>query len=327
MTTVSHSRKSSADQGRIAALDQFRGALIFLMIAANFLLVYRAIPDWFKHSHIRGVITVIDLGAPLFIFAVGVAAGLALPHSRQRFGTAATVRRYLRRGLILIIFGLLGSYLLHHPFWRDWEILQTIGLATWVALPLFFTRPVWQLVAALALVVGYQLIGHLGYWAWLQAFDVGGLGGVLGVLPWAAVMLIGSTLSQATRPSAGQLHVRLLQAGFVSLGLGLAWSLFLLPDKPLVTGSYVFLTTGLGGLLLWVFTWFHRHGIESWWLTLFGMNPLIVFILSALCSLALQAAVPDTSGLLPILASLVVIYAVCVIIARFLYRQNIFLRL
>ena len=49
----------------------FRGLAIVLMILANFLAGAAVVPGWLKHAPDAGL-TVIDLIAPFFIFAIGL---------------------------------------------------------------------------------------------------------------------------------------------------------------------------------------------------------------------------------------------------------------
>ena len=56
---------------RLNAIDQFRGFAIFLMILANYMNNVEIIPGWLKHADDIGF-TVIDLIAPMFVFAMGL---------------------------------------------------------------------------------------------------------------------------------------------------------------------------------------------------------------------------------------------------------------
>lgn len=81
---------------RIEALDEFRGLLMFILIAADFLAGYTFVPAWFKHSQTFGTINIIDLGAPLFIFCVGVSLGLVFLRCSTNDEVVAANRRYVR---------------------------------------------------------------------------------------------------------------------------------------------------------------------------------------------------------------------------------------
>ncbi len=71
--------------GRLAAIDQFRGFAIFLMVLADFLGDVERVPAWLKHAPDIGY-TLIDLIAPMFIFAIGLTFGISF--RRRLRGTA-----------------------------------------------------------------------------------------------------------------------------------------------------------------------------------------------------------------------------------------------
>jgi len=62
--------------GRLDAIDQFCGFAILLMVLADYLVDVNIVPAWLKHAPDIGY-TVIDLIAPLFVFAIGLTFGLS----------------------------------------------------------------------------------------------------------------------------------------------------------------------------------------------------------------------------------------------------------
>ena len=62
---------------RFDAVDQFRGLAIVLMVLANYLAGVDIVPAWLRHAPDIGL-TVIDLIAPFFIFAIGITYGISL---------------------------------------------------------------------------------------------------------------------------------------------------------------------------------------------------------------------------------------------------------
>ena len=80
---------STASRGCIAAIDQFRGFAILVMILADYLNNINSIPAWFKHAPDIGY-TIIDLVAPLFIFAIGLTYGISFRQRFERFGAWKT---------------------------------------------------------------------------------------------------------------------------------------------------------------------------------------------------------------------------------------------
>jgi predicted acyltransferase len=171
---------------RIEFLDQFRGFTVLLMIVVNVLAEFTLTPAWLKHSMVLGTITIPDFVITMFMFIIGVALDLAFFRSRERRGAGRTMERFLRRGLLLIAFGLLGSLLLGRDLIGVWGVFQTIGLAGIIALPFMFLPPRVRPVTVLLLVAAYPAIVALGFGRWLEAHDTGRPGGIPGGLAWQA---------------------------------------------------------------------------------------------------------------------------------------------
>jgi predicted acyltransferase len=319
---------SPAVPPRIEALDEFRGFLLLLMIAANFLLSYKFVPDWLKHSTVFGKITLTDLGAPLFIFAVGISLGLVFRGINTATDLQVARNRYIRRGLVLIAFGVIGSVITHRPILRDWEIFQTIGLAGIIALPFITLTPARRIGAAVLLMLTFQAISRADYGVWLRQLDVGGLGGTLGGIAWAGIILIGSTVSQRLRDNGRPLRRQLLAIGLIAATLTVIIRPFQPFDKRLVTGSYLALTTSLAALTLWGFVEVtNRLRHRFWPFTVLGANSLVTFITHGIVILALQAAFPPTSPSSLALIALAALYAACFVVAGYLYHRRLFIRL
>src|SRR5512140_710666 len=80
------STSPQAGSGRLASIDQFRGLSIVLMVLANYLAGVTLVPAWLRHAPDIGL-TVIDLIAPFFIFAIALTYGLSWSRRRARDGT------------------------------------------------------------------------------------------------------------------------------------------------------------------------------------------------------------------------------------------------
>ena len=66
------------------------------MVLANYLGGIRVVPAWLKHAPDVGL-TVADLIAPFFIFAIGLTYGLSARRRMQTAGKAKTVQHFLVR--------------------------------------------------------------------------------------------------------------------------------------------------------------------------------------------------------------------------------------
>lgn len=313
---------------RIESLDLFRGVFLFILIAADYLSFYTFVPDWFKHSKLFGTISIIDLGAPLFIFAVGISLGLVFLRCATGEEIAAASSRYVRRGLVLIAFGVIGSVIQHKGIVRDWEIFQTIGLAGIVALPFITLPPRTRIAAAVLLMLTFQAIGRYEYGDWLRHADVGGLGGILGGLAWAGLILVGSTVSAPLRSDPKKTRAVLVTMGLAALVVSALIMPFQPFDKRLATLSYLALTTGLAAFaLLACIAVTRKTRVRLLPFTILGSNALVTFIVHGIGLLALTTLIPASSPMRTVLPALAVLYASCYASAGWLYLHRMFVRL
>src|SRR5512136_285651 len=95
-TTSPTAVRSPAPRERLEAIDQFRGFAILLMVLADYLSKPESVPAWLKHAHDVGF-TIIDLIAPLFIFAIGLTYGMSFHRRLSRNGGWQTAVDFIRR--------------------------------------------------------------------------------------------------------------------------------------------------------------------------------------------------------------------------------------
>src|SRR5512141_1697418 len=93
---------------RILSIDQFRGFAILTMVLANFMGGILIIPAWLKHAPDIGL-TVIDLIAPFFIFAISLTFGLSFNRRYEKDGPFRTYSFFLTRYLAIIGMGAIIS--------------------------------------------------------------------------------------------------------------------------------------------------------------------------------------------------------------------------
>src|SRR5512140_94077 len=89
---------------RILSIDQFRGFAILTMVPANFMVGILIIPAWLKHAPDIGL-TVIDLIAPFFIFAIGLTYRLSFQRRFTLIGAFKTYSQFFTRYLAIVGLG------------------------------------------------------------------------------------------------------------------------------------------------------------------------------------------------------------------------------
>ena len=302
----------------IESLDVFRGMTIAAMILVNNPGDWTFVFPPLMHEYWTGW-TFADLLFPWFIFIMGFAMPLAFLRRREQGHPIPHLyRRIVRRTALLIVLGLVLNAVSAWPAalpLRFTGVLQRIALSYLIAagIVLHFDVRGWIVAAALLL---------LGHWAVLTLvpFDGHPAGtltpehnlagyvdalvfgrhasthdaeGLLGVLSSAATAIIGALAGQLVRRrSTEEARVaKLAIAGASTFAAGELWSSVFPVSKPLWTGSYVLVVTGLA-MLLFACTYVivDRWQVRSWarpflWL---GVNPLALYFLSDVVGHLLQ---------------------------------------
>jgi predicted acyltransferase len=264
---------------RIASIDQFRGLAIILMVLANFLGGVASVPAWLKHAPDVGL-TVIDLIAPFFIFAIGLTYGLSFRRRLKRDGNWVTVWHFVWRWAIIMAIGMVigeGEILFgmsSSPV--DWGVLQAIAAAGLLTMLVLNLPTLTRLGIGLALLASYQLL--LNHY-WLATVLASAHGGPLGALSWTAMLIIATALADVFHDAQGGRKsfpwiAALILAGGIILGF------FEPVSKNRVSSSYVLISLGASALLFWAFYLLvDRARVKLPALGLWGKNPLLLYML------------------------------------------------
>jgi predicted acyltransferase len=263
---------------RLDAIDQFRGFAILLMVLADYLARPQNVPAWLKHTHDVGL-TIIDLIAPLFIFAIGLTYGLSFRRRLARSGGWQTGVDFLRRYAALIGIGflltLLGDLTGIYESTVNWGLLQALGAAGLLTLLVIWLRWPWRLVAGLVLLAAYQLLLDR---FWLQDVLDALHGGPWAALAWGSMLILATVLADFYHDLQLRRFYPWLSLLSLAVGTGL---MFAVPvSKNRVSASYVLITLGVSALIFGVF-----HFLESRWrlrlpiLTEWGKNALLLYLL------------------------------------------------
>ena len=264
---------------RLEAIDQFRGFAILLMILANYMNNVSLIPNWLKHSDDIGY-TVIDLIAPMFVFAMGLTYGLSFRRRSVRDGAWNTYQHFLTRYLALLGLGYLVTLVWElsgiQPPSVNWGLLQALGAAGLIALPFIRLSTSWRWVIGLGILAGYQLLLDR---FWLEEVLIAPHNGPGGAFSWGAMLILATAMADIYQDERRNRWIfPLLSFGLVVLSLFL--SLLLPISKDRASFSYVLLSLGLSGLVFTLFVlldtkWHLRLPILTDW----GRNPLLLYLL------------------------------------------------
>ncbi len=264
---------------RLASIDCFRGFAVMMMALGSHLFLVEAWPDWLRHAP-DGKLTLADLGAPWFIFAIGLTYGASLRRRWARDGPAITAWHFLRRCLSLFAIGF-GMAFVQIALGRNeggvyWGVLQAIAVALVLTLPTLLLPPAPRALVGLALLGGYQAL-MTRYW--LAAVLAAPHGGPAGSLGWTSLLIL-CTVCADLYLDPKRREVVFPAAGALALTAGLALSAMAPISKLRISASYVLVSLGAAVLLFWVFhlmterlRW-RLDGFATW-----GKNPLVLYLL------------------------------------------------
>jgi len=264
---------------RISSLDQFRGFAILTMVLANYMGGVKLIPAWLKHAPDIGL-TIIDLIAPFFIFAIALTFGLSFHRRVERDGALRTYSYFLTRYLAIIGMGAIISAgetaLGENPSGIDWGVLQAIGMAGLVTLVVIRLPSIYRWLVGAGILVAYQLIlDHFLLNLTLRSPH----GGLFGSIAWAAMLILGTVLADMFH-GEGKAKMFFPWASLAVLAAGIALAFFSPVSKHRVSAPYVLISLGISALLFLVFHW--MSDIRNWngrLLLAWGKNPLSLYFL------------------------------------------------
>jgi predicted acyltransferase len=314
---------------RILSLDQFRGFAIFGMILVNYLGRFDVIHETFKHP--RFGMTFANAIAPFFLFAVGMGFRISLMRQIQQIGLKKSYLIAAKRYLILIPIGIVlyGP----DPVCDMWDALVDIGFAGLLALPFILTSRWIRISMAFIFLIIYQLIfAFTGYGEWTMQHSIDG--GPLGPISWASILFFGTVLMDDLFNTSPTIFIKrsLIMGSILSLlGLGLSYlqpeSLWQFSQRSM-TMAYPILASGLSFIVFVFFYWLNDlRKIEIPHLTMFGMNPLILYIVQAILMTYYGGFLARNAELWQALSGFVVIYLLCYLVARYLTKNKIIVKI
>lgn len=309
----------------ILSIDRFRGALIVLMVAGDFAAGVNAVPALLKHAPDVGL-TVADLVAPSFVFAIGLTFGSSFAR-RAAESVALAYRHVLTRCLALIGIGAIlsagGAAVAGQA--SDWGVLQALGVAGLICVAFIRLSTITRAVVGAAILVGYQFA--LDAWL-LEAVLGSNHGGFFGAIAWGGLLVVSTAIADVWR--AG-LRGYLICCGVLVI-LAVSSPLLVLVSKNRVSLSYLLISLAIGAVAFLLVDLAarvipKRAGLLAWW----GENPLVLYLVH-LIILGL-VVLPDVAWLYveaPLwlaVAQLVAILAVMSILAWWLHRRSLRIRL
>ncbi len=264
---------------RIPSIDQFRGFAILTMVLANYMGGVNFIPAWLKHAPDVGL-TVIDLIAPLFIFAIVLTYGQSFQRRLERNGAIMTYSQFLVRYLAIVGMGALVSAVEtavgENTSGIDWGVLQAIGMAGLITLIAIRIPSIYRWIVGAGILFIYQIIldNYL-----LDLTMHSPHGGIFGSLNWGAMLILGTMLADLFHGEEKWKKI-FPWASLAVLAAGIALAFISPISKNRVSASYILVSLGASALLFLLFHWLAcRFNWRGRFLVAWGKNPLVLYFL------------------------------------------------
>jgi predicted acyltransferase len=360
---------------RLYSLDALRGFDMFWILGAEDIFhelakatdlpAFQWISNQLTHPAWNGF-HLYDLIFPMFLFLAGVATPFSVGRELEKTNDRKkVVLRVVRRGLILVILGILNNNSLHlRPFSdiRFGSVLGRIGLAYMFANIIFiYAKRNTQIVWFWALIIGYWLLlkftsapgfpmGDLtmegNFASYIDRSILPGklyLGihdpeGLISTIPAISTGLLGILTGSYVRKSSHSGERKsfwMAIAGLFFIALALLWNFNFPINKNLWTSSFVCLA---GGLSLLYFALFYyvidvlNYKKWAFFFKVIGMNSILIYLSGHFINwgYATNGFFQWLGQLSPVLWAPVVM-AICYVFVKwmflyFLYRHKVFLR-
>jgi predicted acyltransferase len=262
---------------RIKAIDQFRGFAIICMVLINYGTRVQSVPAWLKHAPDIGL-NFPDLGAPVFVFAIGLTFRLSFQRRVERDGLSPTIGHFIRRYLAFLGMGAIisaGETILgFNTSGVDWGVLQAIGCAGLLTLMVIQLPTGIRLGIGLELLAVYQILLDT---YWLEMVLRSPHGGLAGSVSWSALLIMATAFGDLYHNESQRRYFPFVS--FLFLLAGFALSLAIPVSKPRVSASYDLVTLGVSGL---VFSEFYLTDLHLNYFSAWGKNPILLYSLSYL---------------------------------------------
>lgn len=314
----------AVSEGAKLSLDRFRGGLIVLMTAGDFAAGVTSVPTWLKHAPDVGL-TVADLVAPGFVFAIGLTLVPSYTRRAAQDRRSATVH-LVSRALALIGIGAIlsaGSTVVAGVP-SAWGVLQALGAATLLCIPVVALGPVPRALVGVALLAAYQVLLTIGFIRIAPATDHGGFAASMA---WGAMLIISTVLADFWRVGRARY---LAACGGLAL-FAVAAAAFTPVSKVRVTASYVLVAVLIVAIAFLLADLVSRQvpdraGPLAWW----GENPLVLYLAHLILVGAAQLLGPAGYAAAPLglaVAELLVLLALMTVLAQQLHARGLRVRL
>lgn len=269
---------------RYLSLDYFRGFSVFLMILYNLVPLYSMeVPTILQHGR-EDMFLFGDLGAPFFLFIMGVALAISVNRRLVRGQEPKAVFNHvLRRTLYLFVIGLILDATVFKTFFT-WGVLEALAISYFISYLLLRYSVSIRVLVIVGMYLIYTYLSSIeGVLHFIRSIPHGS---PLSFLSWTSITIIGTICGERLTLKNKENFMRFLfSVGAFLIVLGYILSFEIPLNKRIVSVSYSIFSSG-GSILLFLIFYYVIEVINSKYGTLlfsplkvFGINALLVWIL------------------------------------------------
>jgi len=324
-------------------IDHARGFIMILLVVTEFLpIIIREGTEIVRFflAHPANEKTVefmnfYDVGAPAFIFIMGLLMPLSFFRRKDKDGTGKAVRHMVIRYGIILLLGYIVIFIDQGSLVKEsggmiiiiWDVLPSLGLVGLIAIPFLFVNPKLRAILASGLLIFYQIMVIYGGWREYAIESVHG--GIFGtIFGFSAIMIYATCLGElffidkeTTERKKYQLYAIVGIVAFVG-GILLALIPEWYANKRQVTLTYILISLGTSVLLSFIFIGIDRKK-PIFILDSYGKSPFLIYVIA----IVLEFLIVDIIELEKDLLIFIIMVAVLTIIAILLDKWGKIIKL
>lgn len=326
-------------------VDHARGFIMLLLVVTEFLPtiirqgteIVRFFLDHPANQRTVEFMNFYDVGAPAFIFIMGLLMPLSFFHRKDRDGTGKAVRHMIIRYGIILLLGYLVIIIDQGGIVKEsggmiiviWDVLPSLGLVGLIAIPFLFLNPKMRAILASALLVFYQFMILYGGWREYAIESVHG--GIFGtIFGFSAIMIYATCIGElffidkeTPEKKKYQIYAIIGIVAFVG-GILLALIPGWYANKRQVTLTYILISLGTSTLLSFIFIGIDRIVKKPIFiLDSYGKSPFIIYVIA----IVLEFLIADIIGLEKDLLIFTIMMIIITIVAILLDRWGKIIKL
>jgi len=308
-------KKTQSQRKRYYWIDHARGFIMVLLVITEFLpTIFREGSEiarfFLAHPPNQTIVEYMnfyDIGAPAFIFIMGLLMPLSFSHRKERDGVTKAVRHMIIRYGIIFLLGFLVIFIDHGEIITMvgevpviiWDVLPTLGLVGLMAIPFLWLKPKPRAIVATIMLIFYQIM--LLYGGWREYAIISIHGGIFGtIFSFSVIMIYATCLGEIMLLNKELTDKKKYQIYAIVGAIALLGGLLLwlvpgwYPNKRQVTLTYISISLGASILLSFIFIGIDKKVQKPIFiLDSYGKSPFIIYVIA----IVLEFLLNDVIGL------------------------------